>query len=65
MRDKGIPHLRGNGRGDQLVLVNISIPTRLTDEQRTLFEQLAESMGSEVSPQERSFMDSLKDVLGG
>ncbi len=65
MRDKGIPHLRGNGRGDQLVLVNISIPTRLTDEQRTLFEQLAESMGSEVSPQERSFMDRLKDVLGG
>jgi molecular chaperone DnaJ len=65
MRYKGIPHLRGSGRGDQLVLINVEIPSRLTEEQQSLFEQLAESMGSEVRPQERSFFDRLKDVLGG
>ncbi len=43
MRDKGVPHLRANGRGDQLVLINIEVPKRLDDEQRQLFEQLAES----------------------
>ena len=51
--------------GDQLVVVNIEIPTRLSGEQRELFEQLASSLGSEVHPQERSFLDWLKETLGG
>jgi molecular chaperone DnaJ len=65
MRGKGVPHLRSNGRGDQLVVVNIDIPTRLSGDQRQLFEQLAKSLGSEVRPQERSFLDWLKETLGG
>jgi molecular chaperone DnaJ len=65
MRGKGVPHLRRNGRGDQLVVINVDIPTRLTGEQREIFEQLANSLGSEVRPQERSFLDWLKETLGG
>jgi molecular chaperone DnaJ len=65
MRGKGVPHLRGNGRGDQLVVVNVEIPKTLTAEQRNLFEQLANSLGSEVRPAERSFLDWLKETLGG
>ena len=65
VRGRGIPFLRGSGRGDQLVIVNIAIPKTLTAEQRSLFEQLAKSLGSEVRPQERSFLDWLKDTLGG
>jgi molecular chaperone DnaJ len=65
MRGKGVPHLRRNGRGDQLVVVNVEIPTRLSGDQRHLFEQLANSLGSEVHPQERSFLDWLKETLGG
>lgn len=65
MRGKGVPHLRSNGRGDQLVVVNVEIPTRLNQEQRQLFEQLAKSLGSEVQPQERGFLDWLKEALGG
>jgi len=65
LRSKGIPHLRGNGRGDQKVIVNVEVPTRLNAEQRGLFEQLAKSLGSEVRPQERSFLDWLKETLGG
>jgi molecular chaperone DnaJ len=64
LRDKGVPRLRGNGRGDQLVVVNVEVPKRLTVDQRELFEQLAESLGSEVSPQERGFLDWLKDAIG-
>jgi len=63
MRGKGVPHLRGNGRGDQLVMVNVDIPTHLSNEQRALFEQLAKSLGSEVRPQERSFLDWLRDAM--
>jgi molecular chaperone DnaJ len=65
LRNKGVPFVRGGGRGDQLVVINVAIPKTLTPEQRALFEQLAKSLGSEVRPQERSFLDWLKDTLGG
>lgn len=65
MRDKGVPHLRAKKRGDQLVIINVEIPSRLKKEQRELIEQLAESLGSEVHPQERNILDSLRDFFGG
>lgn len=65
MRGKGVPHLRGNGRGDQMVVVNVEVPKSLTADQRKLMEQLAESLGSDVRPAERGFLDWLKDALGG
>jgi molecular chaperone DnaJ len=65
MRGKGVPYVRGNGRGDQLVIVNVEIPKNLSKEQRALFEQLGKSLGTEARPQERSFLDWLKETLGG
>jgi len=65
MRGKGVPYLRSNGRGDQLVIVNVSIPTSVDEEQRDLIEKLGKSLGTEVIPQERGFFDKLRDVLGG
>lgn len=65
MRGKGVPHLRSNSRGDQLVIVNITIPKKLDVEERELFEKLADKMDSKVLPQERGFLDRLKNVLGG
>ena len=65
MRGKGVPHLHRDTRGDQLVIVNVTIPKSLNQEERELFEQLAEEMDSEVLPQERGFLDRLKNVLGG
>ena len=65
LKHKGVPHVRRSGRGDQLVLVNVAIPTKLTKEQRELFEQLAESLGTTVKPQEKGFLDWLNEALGG
>ena len=65
LRGKGFPHVHSNNTGDQLVIINIEIPKRISKEQRELFEQLAETLGSEVHPQEKSFMDILREVLGG
>lgn len=65
MRGKGVPYLRNNSRGDQLLVVNVTIPNRLDEEERQLFERLAEKMDSDVLPQERGFLDRLKSVLGG
>jgi molecular chaperone DnaJ len=65
MKGKGVPRLRGNGRGDQLVIMNVEIPSRLSNQQRQLFEELAASLGTEVRPQERGILDWLKEALGG
>jgi len=63
MRGKGVPHLRANGRGDQLVVVNVEVPTRISPEQRKLFEELADTLGSDVHPQEKSFFDRLREIF--
>lgn len=64
LRRKGIPYLRGEGRGDQLVTVYVVTPKKLTPEQRQLFEELGKTLGKEVIPQgEKGFFDRLKDVL--
>ncbi len=65
LKGKGVPRLRGAGRGDQMVVINVDVPTKLSSEQRKLFEQLGKSLGHEVHPQERGFLDWLKETLGG
>jgi len=65
MKGKGVPFIRRKDRGNQLVIVNIAVPTKLTKEQRELFEKLAESLGTTVKPQEKGFLDWLNDTLGG
>jgi molecular chaperone DnaJ len=65
MKGKGVPRLRSNGRGDQQVVINVEIPSHLTPEQRKLFEQLGKTLGHEAKPQERGFLDWLKDTLTG
>jgi molecular chaperone DnaJ len=45
LRDKGIPHLHGFGRGDQMVRLRVMTPESLTREQRRLFEELAKTLG--------------------
>ena len=47
------------------MIINVDVPTKLSPDQRKLFEQLAATLGTEVRPQEKSFLDILKDVLGG
>ena len=66
MKGKGVPHVRNkNHRGDQLVIVNVAVPTKLSKEQRELFEKLASSLGTTVKPQEKGFLDWLTEALGG
>jgi len=61
LRGKGVRFLDGNGRGDHYVHVNVRIPTSLSEEQRALYEQLAELSGEEVS--ERGVFEKVKDFF--
>ena len=40
MREKGIPHLNGFGRGDQLVRLNVWVPKALNAQERAAIKQL-------------------------
>ena len=45
LRGKGVPYLRGSGRGDQFVSVSVRVPKNLTASQKELLRQFAASMG--------------------
>jgi molecular chaperone DnaJ len=65
LKARGVPYIRKTGRGDELVIVNVDIPSRLTKEQKELFEQLAVTLGTTVKPKEKGFLDWLNEALGG
>jgi molecular chaperone DnaJ len=48
MRQKGIPHLHGHGRGDELVRVIAWTPQELTQEQREQLETLRARLGDGI-----------------
>jgi molecular chaperone DnaJ len=65
LRSKGIPHLRGQGRGDELVRVHVVVPTSLTAEQKRLLKELAASLGnSSDGVDDKSILGKIKDALG-
>ena len=61
LRGKGIPELRGRGRGDQYVTVRVQVPTSLNGEQREALHAFAAAMG-EVVPEGgvKGFFDKYK-----
>ncbi len=48
LKGKGMPKLRGFGRGDELVRVTIRTPKNLTDKQKKLLLELAKELGEEI-----------------
>jgi molecular chaperone DnaJ len=55
LKDKGMPRLRGYGRGDLLVRVGIVVPEKLTEKQRALLGQLATELGTNVKHRSHRF----------
>lgn len=56
IRNKGVPKLNfrdgsSEGRGDQIVVINVEVPKKLTQRQRELFEELGTTLGTEIKPQ--------------
>ena len=64
LRGKGVPHLRGSGRGDELVRVRIDVPTKLNQAQREAIRQVAEAFGEEVALPEKGFIGKVKEAFG-
>jgi molecular chaperone DnaJ len=63
IKGKGMPRRAGLSRGDQRVELTVEVPTQLTERQRQLLEQLAAELGQEVQPQQKTFMEKLRDLF--
>lgn len=64
IKGKGIPTLRGHGRGDHYFRVNIEVPKSLNDKQKELLRQFAEMTGEDAHDLRKSFFEKMKDALG-
>lgn len=66
LRGKGVPFLRSSGRGDQIVVARVVIPTKLNDHQRKLFQELERSLETQPIDGQRDegFFGRIKSALG-
>ena len=63
LKGKGIPSLRGGSRGDQLVRIKVVVPTKLSDKQKDALRKFADISKDNINPEEKSFMDKVKDFF--
>jgi molecular chaperone DnaJ len=66
VKGRGVPKLRGRGRGDLIIHVVVETPTKLDDPQRELLTQLAQVRGEDgpVRPKaDRGFFDRLRGAF--
>jgi molecular chaperone DnaJ len=56
---RGVPSLRGYGRGDQYIKVVLQTPTHLSEEEENLLRQFAELRGDDVAPKKKGFLNTL------
>ncbi len=69
LRARGIPHLRGTGRGDLVVHIDVATPTKLDARQEELLRELAAVRGEEQveskfqRPEKEGLFTRLKDAF--
>ena len=63
LKHLGVPRLNSSSRGDLYVTIDVRVPTKLSREQRKLFEQLRETLPAENEPAEKSLLDKVKDYF--
>lgn len=63
LKNKGIAHLHGYGRGDQLVKVQIDVPSGLTSEQKRILKDFAKASEENPGPLSQSFMEKMRRVF--
>ena len=67
IRGRGVPHLRGQGRGDLYVHLDVRTPTKLTPEQERFLREFAKTRGEEVAElsKQGGFFSRMRDAFNG
>lgn len=65
LKGKGLPSINAYGKGDQLIIVNIFTPHKLSSEEKKMMEQLKDSNNFKPSTdkKDRTFFDKMKDIF--
>ncbi|MBI5144009.1 MAG: molecular chaperone DnaJ [Candidatus Omnitrophica bacterium] len=63
LKGRGIQRLHDYGRGDELVRVQVEIPTDLTQEQKRILKEFAKATGEDSGPLSRPFMEKMKKLF--
>jgi len=63
LKGKGFPDLNGYGSGDQLIVVNVFVPTKLSSEEKEQLLKLQESKNFKPDEKDKSFFDRMKDFF--
>ncbi|MGA8296205.1 MAG: DnaJ C-terminal domain-containing protein, partial [Acidimicrobiales bacterium] len=64
LRGRGVPQVRGRGRGDLHVRVFVDTPTELTKDQEQLLRELAASRGEHLSEEEHGIISRIRSSFG-
>jgi molecular chaperone DnaJ len=65
LKGRGLPDIRGARNGDQIVQILVEIPKKLSDRQKQLLREFAETEDANVLPQRKGFVDKLKEMFKG
>jgi molecular chaperone DnaJ len=63
LRQRGVPHLRGRGRGDLRARVRVEVPTKLSDDEVELLTTYAEGRGEVVGGGKEGFFSRIKSAF--
>ena len=63
LRQRGVPHLQGRGRGDLVARVRVDIPTKLTDAEIELLSTYAEGRGESVGNGKEGLFSRIKSAF--
>jgi molecular chaperone DnaJ len=63
LKGLGVPFLNAGGRGDLYVHIEVKVPSKLTREQRRLFEQLRDTLPVENLPENKGLFDKVRDIF--
>lgn len=65
LKGKGVPVLRSNRRGDQLITSRVVVPVKLNEKQRKMLKELGDSLGIEsLNKDTRSVLEKILDAVG-
>lgn len=64
LRGRGMPSLRGGGRGSLRYVVNVQVPRKLSDEQRAMMERFMETESDRNYGESGGFRDRLRRAFG-
>src|SRR3984885_8811687 len=63
IKGKGVPEVQGRGCGDLVVHIDVRVPSKLTRDQRRLFEELSDSLPVNNEPHEKGLFEKVKDLF--